>query len=330
MRIPAYAPEASMVVTPAHGCQARPYWVGPAAGARRARCQRTRYVLGGGDDMDTETFWYMIETARGRVGETYTVDYDDRMSEALKAQLVELPPDEIMEWDNRLTEVGATAYGPDMEAAAHLISNIFFDGWHGPRFYCFINGLILLGRDAFERAARHPDSLAEHPAIRAVAAGQLPRIAFIAEGIYDIAGVAYCAAYGGTINDYLGKLWGEDDNADQDEDDEDDEDDDEDDEDDDDVRAADESYYDERYDRRWRQRLPHLMKMFHMPGAVAYSSETMKPIKADGSRPKKQRAAAEPRRDDPTGQMGQTGAVFSPVPGQQEDRPRWWQRWRRS
>ncbi len=35
-------------------------------------------------------------------GGTCTVDYYDRMSDALKGQLVGLPADEIMEWDNLL------------------------------------------------------------------------------------------------------------------------------------------------------------------------------------------------------------------------------------
>jgi len=190
--------------------------------------------------MDTETFWRLVETARGAVGSTFTADYDDRMAAALKAQLVHLPADEIMDFDNRLIEVGATAQSVDMEAAAHLVSSIFFDGWHGPRYYCFINGLILLGRDAFERAVRSPDSLADHPAIQAVAAGELPRVAFVAEAIYDVASAAYCEVEGVTVNDYLGKLWGEDDDEDEDDDDEefDDDDEDEEDEEDADVEAG--------------------------------------------------------------------------------------------
>lgn len=264
--------------------------------------------------MDTETFWRLIETARARVGSTYTADYAERIAAALKAELVLLPAGEIMEFDNRLTEVGAEAQSVDMEAAAHLISNVFFDGWHGPRYYCFINGLMLLGRDTFERAARSPDTLAEHPAVRAVPTAELPRVAFVAEEIYDVAGAAYCEVEDVDPNEYLRRLWGEDEKdaeaADDDE------------EFDDEERE--DSYYDQPHDRRWDKRLPRLMKVFfHRPGEVNPSSESMKPIKADGLQGVFTPSARSKRNEPAT----QTDDVFDAVLGRQGS---WWRRWRRS
>jgi hypothetical protein len=274
--------------------------------------------------MDTETFWRLIEAARARVGAAYTADYDDRIAAALKAELVLLPADEIMEFDNRLAEVGAEARSVDMEAAAHLISNIFFDGWHGPRYYCFINGLMLLGRETFERAARSPDTLAEHPAIRAVPTAALPRVAFVAEEIYDVAGAAYCEVEDVDTNEYLRRLWGEDEKDAAGGDDEVGGDDEEEDFDDDDDEEREDSYYDQPFDRRWDKRLPRLMKLFfHRPGEVNPSSEFMKPIKADGLQGIFTPSVKSKRKEPAT----QTDDVFDAVLGQQGG---WWRRWRRS
>jgi hypothetical protein len=264
--------------------------------------------------MDTETFWRLIEATRRTVGGTVTADYDDRMAAALKIELVQLPADEIMDFDYRLIDVGNAAQSVDMEAAAHLVSNIFFDGWHGPRYYCFINGVILLGRETFERAARYPDSLADHSAIQAVAAGELPRVTFVAEEIYDVAGAAYCHVEGLTVDTYLGRLWGEDVDGDEQSDEVDDEDLDDAFDEDDEDEDEEESYYGEPLDKRWTQRLPRLSRMFGPPGEVNTTYQSDKLIIKSERLGRALPRSASSNRDEPT---MQTDDVFNAVLGQE-------------
>jgi hypothetical protein len=72
-------------------------------------------------------------------------------------------------------------------ASAFLIWNYISDDG----FSDFKAGLVGLGQDAFERAVADPDVLADHPMVRAIAAGQVDRFALAGEAIQFAASRAY-------------------------------------------------------------------------------------------------------------------------------------------
>ncbi|MFI6357337.1 DUF4240 domain-containing protein [Streptomyces sp. NPDC050743] len=106
--------------------------------------------------MDTDEFWRIIETARSSATPT-----DEALVELLSAR----PIEEIFEFQKYFDEAHDAVYRWDMWAAAYLIQG----GCSDDSFIDFRAGLIALGRDWYEKAARCPDSLADHPAVRATA-----------------------------------------------------------------------------------------------------------------------------------------------------------------
>src|SRR4051794_36317176 len=88
---------------------------------------------------------------------------------ALADRLERLPLDRIVEFEHRYLQAASRADQWRLCASAFLIwNNISDDG-----FSDFKAGLVGLGRDAFERVVADPDTLADHPMVRAIAAGRI-------------------------------------------------------------------------------------------------------------------------------------------------------------
>ncbi|MBC6457719.1 DUF4240 domain-containing protein [Actinomadura sp. HBU206391] len=108
--------------------------------------------------MNTEEFWDIVESARTG---------DKPFYEALVDRLAVGPEQAILEFEYRFDQVTDAVYRWDVWAAAYLIGG----GCSDDGFMDFQAGLVALGRDWFEKAARSPDDLADHPAVIEAAAG---------------------------------------------------------------------------------------------------------------------------------------------------------------
>ena len=106
--------------------------------------------------------------AQRRTNPNATVE-PSAVAEALVAELTRLPLPDIVAFDQVLNEVADQADTWDVCAACWIIEYGFLsdDG-----FSDFQAGLVGLGRRAFESAARDPDSLADHPAVRQISASE--------------------------------------------------------------------------------------------------------------------------------------------------------------
>ena len=105
--------------------------------------------------MDTDTFWDIIETARKNtpVGAS--------CADALVDQLASRSRQDILEYQERFDDAHGAIHRWDVWAAAYLING----GCSDDSFTDFCAGLIVLGRDWYEKAAAAPDSLADHPTV---------------------------------------------------------------------------------------------------------------------------------------------------------------------
>jgi hypothetical protein len=99
-------------------------------------------------------------------------DLTDPVAIALFDLLVQLPAAEIADFDNTFEDVRAQADTPELTAAALLIEHGFLGD---ASFDDFRAGLVTLGRRTFEAALADPDSLADHPLVREIAAARDPR-----------------------------------------------------------------------------------------------------------------------------------------------------------
>lgn len=113
--------------------------------------------------MDTGEWWGLIHRARAAVGDRADDRElpDDPLPEALVDVLAALEPDDIVDFYVKYVEVEDSAYQYSLCMAAYLIEGSYsHDG-----FMDFRGGLILLGRDTFNRAVANPDSLADVPTV---------------------------------------------------------------------------------------------------------------------------------------------------------------------
>ena len=99
-------------------------------------------------------------------------DLTDPVAIALFDLLVQLPAAEIADFDNTFEDIRAQADTPEMVVAATLIEHGFLGD---ASFDDFRAGLVALGRATFEAAVANPDSLADHPAVKEIAAAPDPR-----------------------------------------------------------------------------------------------------------------------------------------------------------
>ncbi len=102
--------------------------------------------------MDHARFWQVIETACCS-DPSSAEEWDQRLAEAL----IQLPADEIIEWNHIFDRLAKSAYTTDLWAAAYLING----GASDDGFYYFRCWLIGMGRDIYGRAMADPDTLAD-------------------------------------------------------------------------------------------------------------------------------------------------------------------------
>ena len=101
--------------------------------------------------MDKAHFWRLIEDIKAKSGGEC-----EEQVELLEKALVKLPPEEIIAFDKIFDEFRAVAYRWDLWGAAYLING----GCSDDGFEYFCRWLIGQGREMFEAALAHPDSLA--------------------------------------------------------------------------------------------------------------------------------------------------------------------------
>ncbi|NEB00986.1 DUF4240 domain-containing protein [Streptomyces sp. SID13726] len=113
--------------------------------------------------MDIEEWWGFVDKARATVGDRADDRElpDDPLPEALVDVLASLDPAEIVDFYVKYVEVEDSAYRYSLCMAAYLIEGSYSDDG----FMDFRGGLILLGRDMFNRAVEDPDSLADLPTV---------------------------------------------------------------------------------------------------------------------------------------------------------------------
>ncbi len=122
----------------------------------------------------------------------YVDDLTDPIAVALFDLLAALPAAEIADFDNTFEDLRAQADIPGVIAAASLIEH----GLHtSDTFDDFRAGLVALGRATYERALADPDSLADHPVVREIAAAGDPRW-FGREDVLFVASQAYAEVTG--------------------------------------------------------------------------------------------------------------------------------------
>ncbi|WP_405784413.1 DUF4240 domain-containing protein [Streptomyces sp. NBC_01378] len=128
--------------------------------------------------MGTDTFWDLIEHAR-------TIDAP--FHEALIILLAARGVDDVLAFHAHFDALDTAVDRWDVWAAGYLIGG----GCSDDRFMDFKAGLIALGRAWYERAARRPDDLAEHPDVQqALAAGAEEAV------FYEEMGFLASTAYG--------------------------------------------------------------------------------------------------------------------------------------
>jgi Protein of unknown function (DUF4240) len=119
-------------------------------------------------------------------------DITDPVAVALYELLTQLPAAEIAGFDNTFEDVRARAGEATMANAAVLIEHGFLGD---DSFDDFRAGLVALGRTTFETAVANPDTLADHPMVREIAAANDPRW-LGREDMLFVASHAYAAVTG--------------------------------------------------------------------------------------------------------------------------------------
>src|SRR5688572_26599741 len=102
--------------------------------------------------MDRDAFWSMIESANKQASGD-----SQRQIRILRESLVELDPNEIIEFDTIMDEYRVAAYRNELWAAAYIING----GCSDDGFEYFRAWLIAQGKIIYERALRDPNTLAD-------------------------------------------------------------------------------------------------------------------------------------------------------------------------
>jgi hypothetical protein len=106
--------------------------------------------------VDEDTFWTIIDSARAAAKPFH---------EALVDDLATRTEGEILDYYERFGALRLALHRWDIWAAAYLMGG----GCSDDRFTDFTAGVVAQGRDWYSRVVTSPDSLADHPAISAVA-----------------------------------------------------------------------------------------------------------------------------------------------------------------
>jgi TATA-binding protein-associated factor Taf7 len=142
-------------------------------------------------------------------------DVADPVALALLELLTQLPAEEIAAFDNIFEEQRFRAENDDIANAAVLIEHGFLGD---DSFDDFRAGLVALGRSTFEAALADPDTLADHPLVREIAAANDPRW-LGREDMLFVASHAYSAVTGEdevTFYDFAEGLRGDEEEPDED------------------------------------------------------------------------------------------------------------------
>ncbi|WP_432986218.1 DUF4240 domain-containing protein [Dactylosporangium sp. CA-233914] len=138
--------------------------------------------------VDSDTFWSIIDGARSAAGERVSPGFAERFTAALRMRLATLDKSELLDFDAHRTRLQARANSSAMWATGRVVAR-YADA--------FVDGLIARGREPYERAVADPDSLADDPVIRAVAAGEIPAHELAPREVEDLAEELY-----GETDDY--------------------------------------------------------------------------------------------------------------------------------
>lgn len=147
--------------------------------------------------MDRETFWELVDEARAR---TATADLE-ACAAALTDWLAErLTAAQVLEFDTVAGSRSSEADTPNLAGAMYLIEGYISDD----AFMDFRDGLVLLGREVFERAVADADTLAECELVRTAAARSLADMETVLS--YESITACVCEAWirltGGDDEDY--------------------------------------------------------------------------------------------------------------------------------
>lgn len=130
--------------------------------------------------MKEERFWQIIETSREKAKvaqRNEDQDFSELQEHTLKEVLEKIPPQEIVEFKLRMSELHSRAYRWDLWGAAYWMDGGCSDDGFMDFRYC----LISLGRDLYTRILANPDVLAETigrsdiPYMQAEGFGYVPR-----------------------------------------------------------------------------------------------------------------------------------------------------------
>lgn len=117
-------------------------------------------------------FWSLTEQARADAsGDGTAWPTGATIGAALTARLAHMPLERVVEFDHCRQRAAEPAHQWTVCAAAFVIWNYLSDD----AFSDFKAGLIGLGRDTFERVVTDPEVPADHPMVRAIAAGEIDR-----------------------------------------------------------------------------------------------------------------------------------------------------------
>lgn len=114
--------------------------------------------------MSVDGFWNVVAQAREAAGDRADAE---EVAEQVLRLLCGLPPAEIAELAQPLWDLRSWSYRQDLWRAAYLING----GCSDDGFEYFRGWLLTQGRETFDRAVVDPDSLADLPAVRHIAAG---------------------------------------------------------------------------------------------------------------------------------------------------------------
>jgi len=132
-------------------------------------------------------FWDLVEQARADAVDDGVWPSGSAIGAALVERLAPQPLDEIVGFHRCFLRCVGRANTWDLCAAAFVIWGYISDDG----FSDFKAGLVVLGRDAFERFVTDADALADLPLVQAVAAGRTERFVLSAEAVQYVAAQAY-------------------------------------------------------------------------------------------------------------------------------------------
>lgn len=106
--------------------------------------------------MDDQKFWELIQVASRGVAESDDA-FGQKRREAMLAELLQLPPDEIMHFRRLFDQKVDLAFSYRLWGAAYLING----GCSDDGFYHFSCWLVGTGHEVYRKTLQDPDSLAD-------------------------------------------------------------------------------------------------------------------------------------------------------------------------